>query len=504
MSRRLIVLFITILAAASLLLLPSCGILPDEASSSSGNSQSTSSNPSDSGDLLDPADFEPTPAPTDWSMPGMEIHHVDVEPVALGDVPVRVIDLPDYQPAQLIHGLPDGGCLAAVQVAVNEKDASSNPSYFLKVIRFGPDGAVRWEKKYESHPFSGYTISLCVLPDDGFAAALRITEVDGDSAEVFDRLMRFSPEGEVLWVSGNPSLQAGVLDQLFAMADGRLLAAGSVGIFDDTGTQTGTCVGIMRFEVDGRISVQKVYGSAAYDSLIDAAYSTETGLALAVWSQVPDSGGSDGAFKNSSAIVKFDENLEAGWKFDLPDGETIFELRTLPKIGSTLALGSMMLDKPTDTGIDRRSMVFLVDGEGAKSWSYTVRKDFYNLLTAARLEDGRFIAGEYAIDSEGKEVTDLIVLSDAGTESSIIENLPGTITQIIPTLDGGFTAVFVQAVRPLPQPPYISSLWTDTETIVSHYSSTLEVAWRRTIDRFKHSTRGDVIVPTADERLLVG
>jgi hypothetical protein len=35
-------------------------------------------------------------------------------------------------------------------------------------------------------------------------------------------------------------------------------------------------------------------------------------------------------------------------------------------------------------------------------------------------------------------------------------------------------------------------------------SSTLELVWRRTIERFKHGTRVDVIIPTADERLLVG
>ncbi|MHB1454384.1 MAG: hypothetical protein ACYCYM_10590 [Saccharofermentanales bacterium] len=486
-------------------LLPSCGVIPDGASSSSGNSASTSGSPSDSGDPLDPADFEPTPAPTDWSMPGAEVNHVAVGPVAAKDVPAQIIDLPDYQQAQLIRPLPDGGCLAAAQVLVDENDTGSNPSYYLKMARFGPDGAVRWEKKYESNPFSGYTISLCVFPDDGFAAALRITEVNGDSAEVYDRLMRFSPEGDILWVSGSPSLQAGTLDQLFAATDGRLLAAGTIGVFDDSGTQTGMRVGIMRFEIDGRISDQKIVGTAENDSLIDASYSAETGLTLAIWSQTADgSDGSTGTFKNSSAVVNFSESLEENWKYNLPENETLFELISMPKIKSMIALGTVMLDQPTESGIDRRSVVFLVDGEGTKSWTYTVRKDFYNLRVVACLKDGRFITGTNTIDPEGKEVTDLVVLSDTGTESSMLENLPGYITQIIPTSDGGFTAVFIQTVRPLPQPPYISSLWTDTEAIVSHYSSTLEVVWRRTIDRFKHSTRVDVIIPTADDRLLVG
>ena len=81
---------------------------------------------------------------------------------------------------------------------------------------------------------------------------------------------------------------------------------------------------------------------------------------------------------------------------------------------------------------------------------------------------------------------------------------PGFVSGFTATPDDGFTLILRQEIGPLAQPPYISALWTDAETIVVHYDAARQLKWRKTIDLYPLSLHREVVLPMADGRMFVG
>lgn len=455
-------------------------------------------------DPFDPPDFSPTPAPSDWSRFELDFHPVAVEPVALSKIPARRIDLPEHLSPSLIKPTSDGGCLAVSYTQADANDASGKSGYYLRATRFKADGSVLWDSRYENDPFNGYPVSLCIFPDDSFALSIRLTDAASTEGLMLDRLMRFSKDGLKSWQSAEGQIEAGALDHLFAGPDGAVLAAGTV-----TSTQTGgnreNKVSLLRFDKSGALSGQLQVSGKGNQLLSDAAYAEKTGLVLVWWRETTSDQASPNAnFTQIAQAGCFGADFSQKWIVEMDPGVNLYNVQILPDGKGILAFGNAPAPEGFVPETAVLSTMFHLTGQGILDWIYSPDAANSWLMNAAMLTDGRIIAGKYTGGADNGNISSLLVFPEDSQTPETLADLPGTVQQLIPTRDGGITAVSVQSVRTIPQPPYVSSIWTDTEAIIAHYDRNLKLVWRRTIDQYKYSLRGDIIIATVDDRLLVG
>ena len=492
-----------------LLLLMTLSILSSCTPSSSPSSTASSITLS-SFDPFDPPDFTPPKAPADWITPGdYKVSHINVEAVAPQKVPARSIALPMSQQSSLLMPTLDGGCLAVAQIPVDEKDTSGNTFYYLQAIWFKADGTVKWDQQYKADTFKGYPVTMCVFPDGGFAVSLSIRKENTIDYETTDRLCRFSPDGTMVWQSKEDQVATGALDHIFATQDGAVLAAGTVAAASPAGSGSSgnNEIGLLRFEKDGSISANLTFGIVGYNTLTDASYATGTGLVLVWRSDAATAASETAASGQVSQIGCFGEDLSKQWVASMPAGESLFNVQALSGGKGAFAFGNLpssISATSASSSQSTRSTLFHFDSKGIENWTYSMEEANTWMLKAASLSDGRFIGCGYRTATDGSQVSTLVILSKNGKFLNTLKPLPGIIEQLIPTKDGGFTVVLRQSVSAIPQPPYISSIWMDTEVIVAHYDRNTGVVWQRKIDQYKHALRIDQVIVTVDGRLLIG
>jgi hypothetical protein len=452
------------------------------------------------GDPFDPTAAVPTRAPTDWYAFNQDFGAVDVKPVGLSKIPATKLDLPDDYQAGFQEPLSDGGCITAAFVPVDAADTSYEKGSYLRLVRFGRDGRRAWDRKLDSEAFHGYVVGLCVFGDDGFAVAVR-TAKDTSGTDTVDRLLRFSSSGQPQWDTKVGVFVAGALEKVFATPDGAVLGAGTIPSTDG-GEPVDNDVALNRIEKDGTVSKQVVLGNRGYEYLMDASYAAPLGLVVAWRTEDFSSAGDGSAFSTFSRVAGFDDSLEQIWSRDIDQKTSLFEVQVLAGGQGTYLLGSTRLeilpDQTSGASFD------FVDPDGETVWSYSLELPQSWVRGAVRLTDGRTVLGISQPSEESlQETTLLTVFSTTGGIVGQIPAPPGGIRWVKETRDGGFTVCTVQTLKGLPQPPYVSSMWTDSEAVVAHYDADLKLVWMRSIDQYKDSLQNDRILATVDDRLLV-
>jgi hypothetical protein len=331
-----------------------------------------------------------------------------------------------------------------------------------------------------------------------------LTDAASTEGLTFDRLVRFAKDGSKSWQSAEGQIAAGALDHLFAGPDGAVLAAGTVTTTSTDGDFENK-VSLLRFDRSGALSGQLQVDGKGNQLLSDAAYAEETGLVLVWWRETTgDQSSPNAGFSQIAQAGCFGADFSQKWIEEMDPGVNLYNVQILPDGKGILAFGNAPAPEGFVPETAVLSTMFHLTGQGALDWTYSPDAANSWLMNAAMLTDGRIIAGKYIGGADNGNISSLLVFPENSQTPEILADLPGTVQQLIPTRDGGITAVSVQSVRTIPQPPYISSIWTDTEAIVAHYDRNLKLVWRRSIDQYKHSLRGDIVIATVDDRLLVG
>ena len=73
----------------------------------------------------------------------------------------------------------------------------------------------------------------------------------------------------------------------------------------------------------------------------------------------------------------------------------------------------------------------------------------------------------------------------------------------MPTSDGGFIIVSIRNIKTIPRPVYISSIWYDSETVVTKYDKGYKVEWRKTYDGIKDAVGFDRVLPLSDGSVVL-
>ncbi|MEA4890096.1 MAG: hypothetical protein VB070_11590 [Clostridiaceae bacterium] len=449
-------------------------------------------------DPFDPPDVTPAAVPADWLSIDADLHPVAIEPINLAKIPVRQISLPAAQSAALLLPTQDGGCLSVSPVPTD----NGNTVFHLRVIRYQPDGSRQWDRQYDASPFQGYPVSLCIFSDNSFAVGLRLMTNSVPNGSFTDQLWRFSPEGDNIWQIKDGSIPPGSLDYLFARTDGAVVAAGTE-TQNQAESSAVSVIRVLSFDENGRQSKSVPATTLTVNQiLVHAFYTPEAGLVL-IWSH-DDSHGT--SYLPVYQVTFFNDHLDRKWTVEMDADVSLSEGQLLPGSGKVLITG--FIAAPDDGGAAAgaaHAVLICIDSQGAVAWTYAEKETTPAWLSkAAELAGGRLVAGRYKTGSEGAETTDLLLLSENGQYLQTIAVYPGLIQQMIPTQDGGFTGVLRQSIRTLPQPPFVSSIWIDSEAIIVHFDSNLQLVWQRTIDQYKQDIRSDRIIATKDDRLLVG
>lgn len=457
-------------------------------------------------DPFDPPGLTPTNAPADWIVDNSGIEkYTKVAAININDVPARLIKLPKNQSSEFVKPLSDGGCIAFYQIFVKENDSSRNGSYYFHTVRFKADGTVLWDKQDKTTGLNGYAVSMRVFPDDGFVVSIHDSKKDSASLESVDKLARFSSDGSLLWMSEDEQTPAGSLYRIFALPDGSVIAAGSVPVTNPDRSVNFYDIGLLRFDRTGNIINHSTFSFLKNMHLSSASFENETGFVFTSRrnSEVSDSDQADTAYSRISQIDCFDKNLNIKWSYVSPPNEDIFKALALPGDEGSLVFTSVLSAQQGEAATTTKYNLIHFNTEGNIKWTCNVKSC---PLAAARLIDGSFILGLYQNTTEGGEYSCLSVINTSGILLKEINLVPGSINQIVPTKDGGVTIILSRKVRALPQPPHrsISFGAYDSEAIVVHYDKALNIVWCRTIDQYKNDQRLDIIIPTSDDRLLVG
>ncbi|MGE4514486.1 MAG: hypothetical protein AB7E26_11815 [Chryseobacterium sp.] len=247
-------------------------------------------------------------------------------------------------------------------------------------------------------------------------------------------------------------------------------------------------ISITKYDSNGRELKKRTYGGSDFDWANAVKYNSQMGIVI---SGISQSG--DGDFANDSnspfvacidpetLAVKWVSSVQiADWVYHVSD-EAVYVVRNEG-------------EKYKGKGELKLSIVKL-DGDGNKIWATEPLSQW--ICGIAELRDGRVIGIQKFSDYQAVEKNGAInCYSKEGRKLLTFE--ADCYGEIEPTNDGGFIVVSVRNIKTIPQPLYISSIWFDTETVVTKYDKNYKIEWRKTYDSIKDAVGVDRILPLSD------
>lgn len=246
-------------------------------------------------------------------------------------------------------------------------------------------------------------------------------------------------------------------------------------------------VRIQKMKKNGTVAAEKLYGGTNFDFVYNAKYQKGLGLVLQGRSQ-----SYDGAFagtQNSGFLALVNpETLELGWLFTPPPGDNL---------DTVLAAAGDGVFYFANHNQGEKSYIGKVDRAGKQVWQSDFSPAYVPCMAALKDNSLVFFDNHHSTQ-EGS------YLARTGQEGSISQKLAmDSCRNIVPTDDGGFFTVQVRNIKTVPQPAYISSIWFDTETVVTKFDADFKIAWRKTYDSVKDGLGEDKVYPQPDGTVWV-
>lgn len=246
---------------------------------------------------------------------------------------------------------------------------------------------------------------------------------------------------------------------------------------------------VVKHDSSGNVVAERLYGGSDFDMLRDAKYGSGLGLILYGYTQSEDEDFASN--ENTSFVACVDDDLDIKWVYTPRNDEFLQDLEFVSKDAVFMSV------EKVDVRSYRGNSFFVIglDEFGHEFWR---SEPFaHRVISAACLSDGRRL-----INAESAENMGNFTLYDVDGKqmSSLVSPDRGEVT---PLDDGGFVSVDIRNVKTVPQPAYISSIWFDTQTVVTRYDSELELLWRKTYDGVIGERGVDIIHPLKDGRLVV-
>lgn len=265
----------------------------------------------------------------------------------------------------------------------------------------------------------------------------------------------------------------------------------AVGRIEQNGGYSDIC--ITKYDSSGIEIKKQTYGGSDFDWVGAAKYNSKIGIVISGISQ-----SSDGDFANSGnspfiACIN-PETLAVKWSSPVQVADSVYHV-------SDEAVYVVRNDgeKYSGKGELKLSIVKL-DSNGNKMWAAEPLSQWIHGI--AELSDGRVIGIQKFSDYQAVQKGGAINCY-ARDGKKLLTFEADCYGDIVPTNDGGFIIVSIRNIKTIPQPAYISSIWYDTETVVTKYDKNYKVEWRKTYDSVKDAIGFDSVLPLSDGSVVL-
>ncbi len=241
---------------------------------------------------------------------------------------------------------------------------------------------------------------------------------------------------------------------------------------------------IAKYDKNGKLICEKSYGGNDFDYPYTARYNENAGLLISGKSQSPER-----VFGGVPFVALFDkETLEFKWS------KKVQFAGSADYLSDTAAY--LSCGKTTEDGV--KIVITKVSKDGEIIWESEPLEQIISDIS--ELSSGKVIVSQRYAEN-GDMVNKFILIDENGKilKETKIE-IYGRITA---TDDGGFIMVSERPVRGVPQPAYISAIWTDNETVAAKYDENLRLVWRKTYDSLQGEVGTDTVVPRKDGSLMI-
>ena len=275
---------------------------------------------------------------------------------------------------------------------------------------------------------------------------------------------------------------------LFVDENGNYIAVGGI---ERNGGYSDIC--ITRYDCSGNELKKRTYGGSDFDWANAAKYNSQMGIVLSGISQSRDG---DFAYEDNTPFVACinSETLDVRWTTSVQIADWVYHVSD-----EAVYVVRNEGEKYNGKGELKLSIVKL-DRDGNRVWSTEPLSQW--ICGIAELGDGRVIGIQKFSDHQAVEKSGSINCYSKDGEKLLTFHADcyGDIT---PTDDGGFFVVSIRNIKTIPQPLYLSSIWYDTETVVTKYDKNYKIEWRKTYDSIKDDKGVDRVLPLCDGSVAI-
>ncbi|SHL03005.1 hypothetical protein [Desulforamulus aeronauticus] len=245
---------------------------------------------------------------------------------------------------------------------------------------------------------------------------------------------------------------------------------------------------IVKYDSNGKEINRHTYGGSDFDTVHEAKYNPQMGLVIAGISQSKD--GDFANDSNSPFVACIDaQTLKIKWVYPVQIADSVYHVTD-----HAVFVVHNESKCYRGTGDSKPSLVKL-NNQGLKVWQTEPLEQ--RIHSIAELNDGKIIVVQTFINNGGA----ITCYSKNGEKLSKMK--ADSYGDIAPTDDGGFMIVSVRNKKTVPQPMYISSIWYDTETVVTKYDHLFNLQWRKTYDSVKDAVGMDKVIPQSDGSIII-
>ena len=265
----------------------------------------------------------------------------------------------------------------------------------------------------------------------------------------------------------------------------------AVGKIEKNGGYSDIC--ITKYNSSGIEIKKQTYGGSDFDWASSAKYNSKMGIVISGISQ-----SADGDFANNSnspfVTCINPETLAVKWISPVQVADSVYCVSN-----ETVYIVRNEDEKYSGSGELKLSIVKL-DANGNKVWATEPLSQWIHGIT--ELSDGRVIGIQKFSDNQAVQKGGAInCYAKEGKKLLTFE--ADCYGDIVLTSDGGFIIVSIRNIKTIPQPVYISSIWYDSETVVTKYDKNYKVEWRKTYDGIKDAVGFDRVLPLSDGSVVL-
>ncbi|MCO1603884.1 hypothetical protein [Desulfosporosinus nitroreducens] len=397
--------------------------------------------------------------------------------------------------------------------------SSEVPKNTPKIRKLDKQGNILWDKQYDFLSISGQINNLVAYPDGSYVFSVQTYPHSRDRDLVFEKslIIKCDKDGRELWKQEFEDYSGDLFRYLYLTEKEEIIAVGQWLSHNGKQTSNGAAdIVVTKLAKDGKVLQQKGFGGNGFENLRFAQYDKELGIII---NGTTTSRDGDFGIREDLPYADFvaclDESLTCNWVVQSKEKERfVYDQLALADgfiyllgidqgraiIPATEGFRNYVLGDDQGVGSSApvsQGFLIQIDKSGNRVWKKS------HLYTDWGSTMSNLQNGDIVIASGQQNQGIMLILDKNGQEKKGLEDLKFVAKEIMPTQDGGFIVTAIREIKTIPQPAYVSSIWSDTELVAVKYKNDYSVEWRKTYDRHKDIKGLDYVFPLENGKIIV-